>query len=98
MKITKIANKIMGYCVKRFYKTKSDLFTADEIVSEFPDIDPEEIYFAIRMLSEEKLLNVQYADNNPNKFQLLMPAVLSSDENTLLKKGYDFIKAVRELF
>lgn len=98
MKITKIADKIMVYCVKEFYETKNDVFNADSIISVFPDIDAEDIYFAITQLSNDGLLNVQYADNKPDDFQLLMSAVRSSDENTLVKRGYDFIKAVRELF
>jgi len=43
-------------------------------------IDAEDIYFAITQLSDDGLLNVQYADNKPDDFQLLIiPWIMLDD-------------------
>ena len=97
MKITKIADEIIKYCVKRFYKTGETTFYVKTILSILPKEDEELIYSSIRLLSADGLLRVFYSDNVPDTFELLVVAINQTDENTLLKKGYSFFKALAEL-
>ena len=98
MKPSKIADKIVKSMYCDFIKTGNELSTADVFVSMFHDEPPHIVYAAIRMLSADGLLSVSYADNEPYHIALNVSAIQQSDENTLLKKGYSFVKEIRDWF
>lgn len=95
MTITKIANKTIVKCVKDFYDSATEIFSAETVLSWFPDTPAHQVYAAIRMLGSEGLLNVSYADNEPYVFSLKLNAIRQCDEETWIKKGYDFVKEVK---
>lgn len=96
MKINKLADKIMVYCVKQFYEDGTDVFWVPALYNVFPDETPDKIHMAIKLLKDEKLLNVFALDNTPENFQLLPSAIALTDEDTLAKKGYGFAKEIRD--
>lgn len=97
MKAKKIADKIVISMYRNFVETGNDDSCAKYFISQFPNEPPHLIYAAIRMLNTDGLLTVSYADDEPDNIVLNVSTIQQCDENTILKKGYDFIKEIRSL-
>lgn len=95
MKTSKIADKIIKIMYRDFVETGNIFSCGDEIVSQFPDEPRHIVFSAIKMLGTDGFLNVSYADDEPNNIALNTSAIQQCDENTMLKKGYAFVKEIR---
>lgn len=95
MKTTKIANKIIAFMYRDFMETGNEFSCADKLVSLFPDEPPHLLYAAIRLLDSDGLLSVSYCDDEPSEIALNVQTIRQCDEETMLKKGYDFVKELR---
>lgn len=67
----------------------------DIMIQKFPDVPEHILYAAIRMLGIDGLLSVSNSNNKPDQFALNVSAIQQCDEDTMLKKGYEFIKEIR---
>lgn len=95
MKLNQLANKYLEYMVKSYSKTHKRIFGWDEIRNLYPNEDEEFICDAFRKLSYDGLTNNFWADNVVDSTELLVNAVSEAEENTRLKKVYEFLKEVR---
>lgn len=96
MKVAKIADKILISMYKRFIETGERCSCAEKIVSDFPEYSPHLIYAALDMLYLDNFLSVLYANDEPTEISLNVQAMQRCDENTLLKRGYNFLKELRD--
>lgn len=94
MKPTKIADKIVVSMYRDFISSGNTLSNASYFLSQFPDEPESHVYTAIRILGADGLLSVSYADNQPDNIALCVQAIRQCDENTLIKKGYQFLKEI----
>ena len=92
LKVRKLSDKILVYCVKEYYETGFRFFTSEQIVSVFPNENRFLVLDSIRQLGKNGFLNILYAENEPTNFELLLDAVQFVDKNTLPKKIYRFAK------
>ena len=97
MKPSKIADKIIISMYRRFLSSGDEFSHTEKIVQQFPDEPTHQIHAAIRMLSKDDLLSVLFAEDEPTEIALNVSAIQQCDENTLLKKGYEFFKEIRSL-
>ena len=95
MKATKIADKIIKSMYREFLSTGNDSSSINTMIQKFPDVPEHILCMAVKMLGIDGLLSVRYADNKPDQFVLNVLAIQQCDENTILKKGYKFIKEIR---
>lgn len=95
MKMVKIADKIIVSMYRNFVETGDNYSYAGYFIAQFPNEPPHLIYAAIRMLDSEGLLTVSYGDDDPDNMALNVSAIQQCDENTILKKGYNFIKEIQ---
>lgn len=98
MKITAIADKIMTHLVKEVVDTGHDSSSLDALAEEFPDIPRHQLILAVNLLRSDKLLTVHDVDDEPQYLFVNPAAIRLADENTLIKKGYAFLKEVRQWF
>lgn len=95
MKILKIADQIVSHMYKSFLETGTETTSAESLLLLFPDESRSSVFSAIRILAADKLLSVSYANNEPNDVAINVSAIRQCDENTILKKGYNFLKEIR---
>lgn len=98
MKITSIADKLMQYMVKQVVNTGHEYFDLDSLADEFSDIPRHQIILAVRMLESDKLLFTKEYDDEPSIIRINVNAIRKAETDTLLKKGYSFLKEVRQWF
>lgn len=98
MKIVKIADQIIKSMCREFVETGNEFSSGEAIACQFPDEPRHIIFAAVRMLNKDGLLSVSYADDEPNNIALNVSAVRQCEENTMLKKGYNFVKEIRSWF
>lgn len=96
MKTSKIADKIIVGLYKQYLETGQRFSSAKSIIESFLDEPPHLIYTAISMLDSDELLSVLYADNEPSEIALNVLAIQQCDKNTLIKRGYTFMKELRD--
>ncbi|BBK23850.1 hypothetical protein Aargi30884_27530 [Amedibacterium intestinale] len=97
MKLTQLANFYLKYMVKEYSENHQKTFSDwNKLRSMFPNEDEEFICDAFRKLSKDGLVKNSWADNHPYLITLEINAIIEAEENTLLKKTYDFLKEVRE--
>lgn len=97
MTLTKLANAYLEYMVKEYSIHHNRYFSNfDELCSLFPDEDVEFICDAFRKLSHDGFVKNEWADNKPYIITLNIDAIVQAEENTNLRKIYNFLKEVRE--
>ena len=97
MKAVKIADKIMIFLVKQFVETGHEYTSLDILCDLFPDEPRHMVVAAINMLRDDDLLEAQDSDDEPNAICLCIASVKKVEENTVIRKGYAFLKEVRQL-
>lgn len=95
MKLTQLSNEYLKYMVKEYSENHKRLFGWSEIKKLFPNEDDEFICDAFRKLSHDGLVNNFWADNVVYSTELLVNAISEAEENTNLKKTYEFLKEIR---
>ena len=97
-KVSTIADKIIMSMYKDFLNTGNEFSSGEKIVQQFPDVPETVIYAAIHMLANDGLLTVLDAEGRPTEIGINVTALERCDKNTMLKKGYKFIKEIRSWF
>lgn len=98
MKITSIADKLMRFMARKVVDTGHDYFDLDSLAEEFPSIPRHQIILAIEMLRSDGMLSARYYDDEPSIIKLNVNSIRNKEEDTLVKKGYTFVKEVRQWF
>lgn len=97
MKLTQLANSYLKYMVQEYSNTHNLIFSDwNKIRSLFPNEDEEFICDAFRKLSNDGFVKNTWASNKPYIIELQINAIVDAEENTTLKKTYDFLKEIRE--
>lgn len=96
MKITKIADKLISHLYKEFLETGETVYSASTCLPLFPKEKPHLIFTAIRLLSTDGYVSVQYGDDEPDTIALEILVIEHCEKNTLLQKGYTIFKEVLE--
>lgn len=96
MKISKIADKIVGYAVKSLINNGKQTISLNEIITLFPQETENSVILAIKMLGTDGLANVAYFSNKPSHLAISLKAIRNIEEDTFLKKGYNFFKEIRQ--
>ena len=97
MKLQKMADIILKKMVQTFSQSENVLFDFDYFLSLFPDKNPEYISAALSLLENDDLISIFYADGIAYSITLLPVGIRNCEEDTMLKKGYQCIKEIREL-
>jgi hypothetical protein len=97
LKITKLANKLLLWFVKEFKDTNKQFYDFENIRHAFPDHSEESLIQAIYLLKNNGFVNTLDADDIPYITTVLPDAIRQVEENTLLKKGYNFVKKITDL-
>lgn len=95
MKITSLSNKLLKYMAIEYSKTGKDVFQFEEIQNKFPDENPTYLNLALQCMADDDLLVSKYYDNKLAFVILKIKIIVKMDENTLIKKGYKFIKEIK---
>lgn len=95
MKLTKLSNEFLEYMVKAYHDTHNKGFGFAQFKELHPDFDDEFISDALYLLQKDGFVSVFPADNIAYMVSLDVSAVRNAEENTLLKKGYDFAKEIK---
>ena len=96
LKTSKLADKIISFLYREFVKTGEKYYGFDKILKHFEKIPTHLLQEGLLQLELDGLVSVLYGDNEPDTIFLKSDAIRQCDENTLLKKGYDFVKELRE--
>lgn len=97
MKLQKMADTILKKMVQTFSQSGNVSFDFDYFLSLFPDKNPEYISAALKLLENDELVSIFYADGIAYNITLLPVGIRNCEEDTMLKKGYQCIKEIREL-
>lgn len=83
--------------VSEYCNTGNDIFKFGTIVKEFPKCNTTELTLALSCLADDSLLITRYYDNQLSFVILNVKAISVVEENTLIKKGYSFVKEILQL-
>ena len=97
MKITKLADKLLLWFVKELKDSGKQFFDFDYIQQAFQDYPEESLIQAIYLLKNDGFVNTLNADDMPSITTVLPTAIRQVEENTLLKKGYNLAKQIKDL-
>ncbi len=97
MKISKLSNKILKKMVKNYIKTGLETLSFEDACSMFPDVPEHLVNSSLTKLNNDNLINVQYADDVAYLSVLNIDGIIYTEENTLIKKGYNTIKEIKNL-
>ena len=95
MKTNKISYKIIMFAVQQYEQSgTSDI--ADDLFNLFPNESNEKIESAVKMLEHDGLIDVEWADDTVYELSINPEAIRNTDNNSLLKKGYRFLKEIKD--
>lgn len=97
MKMVSLSKKILKYMVKRFSDDGIDCFDFAEIKANFPGYSDDFLSSAIYLLERDELIDVQPADDVAYNSKLLPDGIRQVEKDTLIKKCYDLLTAIRNL-
>jgi hypothetical protein len=97
LKITAIADKIMPYLVKNTIENEFFGTDLDGLQKLFPDESRRNIELAVNMLRADNLATAGDYDDEPRDIQADLQGIRKIEENTLIRKGYNFLKELRQL-
>lgn len=97
MKITKLADKLLLWFIKELKDSGKQFFDFDYIQQAFRDHPKESLIQAIYLLKGDGLVKTIDADDIPSTTILLPIAIRQVEEDTLLRKGYNLAKQLKDL-
>ena len=95
MKLSELANLLLKDMVENYYNTQNAVFNIDTFKQNHPDLKDSFISDALRLLKADGFVNVFWADNTAYFVSLLPNAVREADDDTLIRRGYAFLKEIR---
>lgn len=98
MKIAKAKSIILKNMVRQFYETGKETYNFESIKSFLPEELDHIVKLALSALKSDGFVSILYAENIPYQIFLLSKAVISVDEDTLIKKGYNLVKEIKSFF
>lgn len=97
MKLQKIADNALKAMVMSYHESERDRFDMDFFLSLFPEETEKHISDALMVLEHDGLVSVFIADAIAYITTLHPAAIRDCEENTMLKKGYQYIKEIKSL-
>ena len=97
MKIIKISSILLKYMVEDFHNTGNDTFIFSVLSEKFFNFKEYEIINALYLLSDDNLISISSYDNQPSIIFLSVKSISKIEQETLIKKGYDFIKEIKSI-
>lgn len=94
MKLQKISSQLLKYMVDRFHEDGKECFNYVEFKNTFPNVKEHELKTALYNLQSDHLVSISSYDNEPSITILDVKAILKIDEDTLIRKGYEFVKEI----
>lgn len=95
VKLNSLKSEFLKYMMKSYAKDHERIFTFESFKSLYPELDDDFISDALFTLDEDGFVHVYKADDIAYETTLLPNAICSVEEDTLLRKGYSFIKEIR---
>lgn len=95
MKLIKLSNEFLKFMVVSYHDTHRKVFIFDDFKALHPDFDNDFISDALYLLQADGFVKVLSADNIAYQISLDLSAVRNAEKNTLVKKGYVFLKELR---
>lgn len=95
-KLTSLANVLLKFFVMEYYETHKDMFPFEMLQSRFSKYDDDFICDALRLLDDDGFVHVFWAGDVAYTTTLDVSAVRSADEDTWYKRGYTFMKELRQ--
>ena len=98
MKIISVADSLLISMCKRYLQNGDPYFYAPDEALRVKNIPSHVVYEAFYLLRDDGFISLLSADDIPQEVRLLPDAIRHCDEQTMLKRGYRFIKELREWF
>lgn len=95
MKLQKLSSQLLKYMVKCFHENGKDCFNYTELANTFPNVKDHELKTSLYNLKNDALVNIDSYDNLPYFIFLKVNAIIKIEEDTLIKKGYEFVKEIK---
>lgn len=83
--------------VDDFHKTGNDTFSLSIFFKAFSNIKEFEIVNALYLLHDDGLISISSYDNKPQIIFLSVKSIATLEQDTLIKKGYEFIKEIKSI-
>lgn len=97
MKLQKMADTALKSMVKSYSESGNTIFSIEYFLPIFPDATKEHITDALYLLDHDSMVSVFPADGIAYTVSLNPSGIRDCEEKTLLKKGYQCIKEIRQL-
>lgn len=97
MKLQKLSSQLLKYMVECFHENGKDCFNYTELANIFPNVKDHELKASLYNLKNDALVNIDSYDNLPYFIFLKVNAIIKIEEDTLTKKGYEFVKEIKSL-
>lgn len=98
MKLKSLSGKLLKLISKEYKDNKSTDFSFNFFKSHFPDVDDDTLSNALYLLQNEGFITIMPADNVAYISMLNYNNIHNIEEDTLLKKGYEWAKEIRSWF
>lgn len=98
MKLNNLKSEFLKYMAKSYAKDHNRVFMFERFKSLHPELDDDFISDALYALKADGFVTVFDADDVAYETTLLPNAICAVEEDTLVKKGYSFVKEIRSWF
>ncbi len=97
MKLQKMADIVLKEMAKSYAESGREAFHIDYFKNLFPNESDDYISKALYLLCDDELITIQPGDGKAYMAFISVKGIRTCQENTLLKKGYQCIKEIRQL-
>lgn len=97
MKLSKLSGTFLKFMAKEYSKTHNKSFIFQQFKDLYPELDNDFITDALCLLKSDGFVNLFFSDNIPLEIELYPNAIRTIEEDTLLKRGIEFLKIVNEI-
>lgn len=95
MKLQKLSSQLLKYMVECFHENGKDCFNYTDLANTFPNVKDHELKASLYNLKNDTLIKIEPYDNLPAIIFLKVNAITIVEEDTLIKKGYEFVKEIK---
>ena len=95
MKLSKLSGEFLKYMVRSYRENHERVFDFNVFKNLHPELDDDFISNALTLLNDDGFASVAFFDGVAYVTTLNVSSVRNAEENTLLKKGYEFAKEIK---
>lgn len=95
MKLQKLSSQSLKYMVECFHENGKDCFNYTDLANIFPNVKDHELKASLYNLENDSLVKIKPYNNLPYFTFLKVNAIIKIEEDTLIKKGYEFVKEIK---